>query len=219
MKCPNCGSENKDSAKFCKKCGSSLTRVVTHNNLIDKKETNNNNTKIVIVALIIVAIVLAGALVYIYGFGNNHSNDSTPSQSSNSQSVSNDNDQSAKSADSQQSSSASSKQDSKSMKIKGGSFSTGSELEDKTYASIYVGPEHAGESVTIQIFYSRDGNTLNHGNMVPNHVDSSGHIDVSSADSYKYYPDYATINLYDSSGHLLDSRSVSLSPTSGTQTF
>ena len=93
-------------------------------------------------------------------------------------------------------------------------------MEDKTYASIYVGPEHAGEKVTLQIFYSRDGSTLNHGNMVPVTVDSSGHLEVSSADAYKYFPDYAEINLYDGSGNkLLDTRSVSLSPEAGTQTF
>ena len=107
-----------------------------------------------------------------------------------------------------------------SMSILGGSFSTGSELEDKTYASIYVGANHAGESVQLQIWYSRDGSTLNHGNMVPVTVDSSGYLDVSSADSYSKFPDFAEINLYDGSGSkLLDTRSVSLSPTSGTQNF
>ena len=109
---------------------------------------------------------------------------------------------------------------SQSMSILGGSFSTGSGMSDKTYAKIYVGPSHSGELVTVQIWYSRDGNTLNHGNMVPAHVDSSGYLSISSADAYQYYPDHATINLYDSSGSkLLDSVSVNLSPTSGTQTF
>lgn len=108
---------------------------------------------------------------------------------------------------------------SSSMKIQSGSFSTGSAEEDKTYASIYVGKEHAGESVTVQIFYSRDGNSLNNGNMVPVTVHSDGYVEVASADAYHYYPDYASINLYSPSGSLLDSRSVSLSPTSGTQTF
>lgn len=106
-----------------------------------------------------------------------------------------------------------------SMSILGGSFSTGGGLEDKTYASIYVGPEHAGEKVTIQIFYSRDGSTLNNGNMVPKTVTSSGYIEVRSADAYSKFPDFAEINLYDSSGGLLDSKSVSLSPESGTQSF
>lgn len=106
-----------------------------------------------------------------------------------------------------------------SMSILGGSFSTGSELEDKTYASIHVGPEHAGKEVQLQIWYSRDGSTLNHGNMVPVTVDSSGNLEVSSADAYSKFPDFAEINLYDMSGKLLDTRSVSLNPESGTQTF
>ena len=53
-----------------------------------------------------------------------------------------------------------------------------------------MGPEHSGESVTIQIKYSRDGSSLNNGNMVPKTVDSSGYINVNSADAYKYFPDH-----------------------------
>ena len=105
------------------------------------------------------------------------------------------------------------------MTILGGSFSTGGGLEDKTYADIYVGPEHAGENVIIQIFYSRDGGSLNDGNMVPKTVDSSGYIQVASAEPYSKFPDHAEINLYDSSSNLLDSMSVDLSPSEGTQSF
>ena len=105
------------------------------------------------------------------------------------------------------------------MTILGGSFSTGGGLEDKTYADIYVGPEHAGENVIIQIFYSRDGGSLNDGNMVPKTVDSSGYIQVASAEPYSKFPDHAEINLYDSSSNLLDTMSVDLSPSEGTQSF
>lgn len=105
------------------------------------------------------------------------------------------------------------------LKIEGGSFSTGSGLSDKTYAKIYVGSGHAGEKVQVQIFYSRDGNLLNDGNIVPKTVSSDGYVEVASADSYEYYPDYADISLYDSAGNLVDARSVALSPTSGSQTF
>ena len=105
------------------------------------------------------------------------------------------------------------------MSIQGGTFSTGSSLSDKTHAKIYVGSEHAGENVKIQIFYSRDGSNLNNGNMVPKTVSSSGYIEVSSADAYEYYPDHAEINLYDTSGNLLDTHSVSLSAKSGSQSF
>ena len=106
-----------------------------------------------------------------------------------------------------------------SMSILGGSFSTGSADEDKTYARINVGTSHAGEDVIVQIWYSRDGNTLNNGNMVPATVHSDGYLEIASADAYKYYPDYATINIYDSNSRLLATQSVSLSPSAGTQTF
>ena len=106
-----------------------------------------------------------------------------------------------------------------SMEIYGGAFSTDGGLEDLTYASIDVGSEYSGDDVIIQIYYSRDGSLLNNGNMVPKTVDSSGYINVRSADSYKYFPDLAEINLYDDSGNLLDTQTVSLNPESGTQTF
>lgn len=105
------------------------------------------------------------------------------------------------------------------MEIKGGSFSTDGGLEDKTYAVIYVGEENAGADVIIQIFYSRDGNVLNHGNMVPALIKSNGAVQIVSADAYAYFPDHAKINLYDSNENLLDTREVSLSPSSGLQTF
>ena len=220
MRCPNCDSENNDSAKFCKKCGTPLEKKGTSHesmiNSMNEKTSSNNTTKYIIVALIIVAVVLAGAFIYLYGFGSNQSNDSQPAQvQNNTPSVSQDDEPAqAQSTQATQSTPATT-----SMSILGGSFSTGGGLEDKTYASIYVGPEHAGENVKIQIFYSRDGSTLNNGNMVPKTVDSSGYIDVKSADAYKYFPDYAEINLYDNSGNLLDTHSVSLNPDSGTQTF
>lgn len=105
------------------------------------------------------------------------------------------------------------------MEILGGSFSTDGGLEDKTYAVIYVGEENAGADVIIQIFYSRDGNLLNHGNMVPATIKSNGAVRIASADAYAYFPDHAEIKLYDANEHLLDTQSVSLSPSSGLQTF
>lgn len=220
MRCPNCDSENSDSAKFCKKCGTSLKKSpINHESMINSmnsKSKGDNTTKYIIVALVIIAIVLAGAFVYIYGFGS-HNNDSQtqPAQQAK-------NNQTAQQADEPAQTQAQSVQStpkSSSMSILGGSFETGGGLEDKTYASIFVGPEHSGEKVTIQILYSRDGNALNNGNMVPKTVDSSGYINVRSSDAYKYFPDYAEINLYDNSGNLMDTQGVNLNPSSGTQTF
>ncbi|AMD17409.1 hypothetical protein TL18_04870 [Methanobrevibacter sp. YE315] len=214
MNCPNCNTENNDSAKFCKKCGTPLkNKTISHESMINsmsgEKANNEKNTKIIIIALVIIAVVLAGVFAYI-GLANHD----TSSQGSN-----NANSQTTSSSVSPGSSSQSSSSQAAPMTIRGGSFSTGSELSDKTYAHILIGPEHAGKSVQVQIFYSRDGSALNNGNMVPVTIDSSGYVDVASADAYRYYPDHAKINLYDSSGHLLDTQEVSLSITSGTQTF
>ena len=225
MYCPNCNSENNDSAKFCKKCGTPLKKTIDHKNMINsinnEKNSKDNTSKYIIIALIVIAVVLAGVFAYI-GFGNNESGDSQNQvQNSNPTTVDNVKNETQASQPAQtttQSSSASSTPTS-SMNILGGSFSTGGGLSDKTYASIYVGPEHSGENVKIQIKYSRDGSSLNNGNMVPKTVDSDGYINVKSADAYKYFPDYATINIYDNSGNLLDTQSVSLSPESGTQSF
>ncbi|MBE6498975.1 MAG: zinc ribbon domain-containing protein [Methanobrevibacter thaueri] len=213
MKCPNCDSENSDSAKFCKKCGTSLKKDLNHKNMINSmnKDKNNNTTKYIIIALIIVAVVLAGVFIYINMSSNNNqsSHNITPLQDDNEEiNATNTNSQSSQAS-----------QTTNSMSILGGSFETGSSLKDKTHASIFVGSNHAGEKVTIQIKYSRDGNALNSGNMVPKTVDSSGYVNVNSADAYKYYPDFAEIKLYDDSGNLLDSKNVNLSPDSGVQTF
>lgn len=219
MRCPKCDSENDDSAKFCKKCGTPLKN--NQNNTITSvngDSRGNNTTKYVIIALVIVVIVLAGVFAYVYGFGQ-HSSDSQLQSAQNSQNADKSNQNVDDSDNSVEAQSSGKTAHSSSLSILGGSFSTGSELEDKTYASINVGSEHAGEQVTVQIFYSRDGSTLNNGNMVPVTVNSSGYIEVSSADSYKYFPDYAQIKIFDSSGNLLDSKDVSLSPQSGTQTF
>lgn len=176
---------------------------------------SDNTTKYIIIALVIVAIVLAGTFAYLYGFGQQGNNSQQVQAQDDSQSVDNDEPVQAQSTGSSQSSSSYD-----SMSIKSGTISTAGGLEDKTYASIYVGSEQAGESVTVQIWYSRDGSTLNNGNMVPKTVTSSGYVEVASADAYKYFPDYAEINLYDGSGSkLLDTKSVSLSPQSGTQRF
>lgn len=222
MICPNCGAENSDSAKFCKKCGNSLEKKPTsHQSMIDSmNKEKNDNTKIIIAALVVVVVVLAGAFVYLQGFGTHNDSGSSQSDASSSATPSSSNDDKAASSSSSSSASTTAQsQSSSSMKILGGSFYTGTELSDLTYASIYVGKENAGKSVIVQIWYSRDGNTLNNGNMVPATVHSDGYLEISSADAYSYYPDHATINLYDSSSNLMDTKSVSLSPSTGTQTF
>ncbi|WP_298500974.1 zinc ribbon domain-containing protein [uncultured Methanobrevibacter sp.] len=218
MKCPNCQSENSETAKFCKKCGAALEKnTISHESMINsmsgnKPKSSNDTTKIIIIALAIVAVVLAGAFIYLYASGNSSSDSNSASADDSSSQVESTPTQASQPTQA-------SKPASTSMSILGGSFSTGSAESDKTYAQIYVGTQNAGKSVIVQIFYSRDGNALNNGNMVPASVHSDGYLYITSADAYHYYPDYATINLYDSNSNLMDTQSVSLTPTSGTQYF
>ncbi|WP_296794823.1 zinc ribbon domain-containing protein [uncultured Methanobrevibacter sp.] len=69
MKCDSCGFENKDSAKFCSKCGVSLEVAPT------PPEPKNSNSKVVIALLIVVIVVLAAVIGYFAlsnnAFGNN----------------------------------------------------------------------------------------------------------------------------------------------------
>lgn len=58
MKCKNCGFENKKSAKFCTKCGNSLSEIV------EPTPQSSINSKYLIIALVAIIILLAGAIGY-----------------------------------------------------------------------------------------------------------------------------------------------------------
>ena len=239
--CPNCGHENNDSAKFCKNCGAALksgnpikedyvatgndpTARVNNSNLNNSNNSSNSksdNKNLIIICLTIVicAILIAGALVL---FSNNNAADNNSDALSDSASVSSSDSNAVNDSSTDDASSAKStpaKTAESNMHILSGSFETGSGKSDKTYCSVYVGEQYAGESVKISVLYSRDGSNLNQGNIVPKTVDGSGYISVPSANAFKYYPDNAFVTIYDSSGNVLDTQEVYLSPSSGTQTF
>ena len=238
MICPECGVENSDSAKFCKNCGTSLNPVATmkkstsNESRYDKSgifnsndsspssfESNksggdNKNLIIICLTIIICAVLIAGGLIFLSNDGSN-GNPNDVSNMNSSVSLPNDSQDTANTSvvETENKSTVSD------MKIISGSFSTGSSLNDKTYCSVYVGKQYAGENVKISVLYSRDGSNLNKGNIVPKTVDSDGYISVPSADSFKYYPDRGFITIYDSNGNVLDTLDVSMSPKAGTQSF
>ena len=59
MKCSKCGYENKDTSKFCTKCGSSLSPHVE-----TSISQNNNKFNSIIVILIIIIVILCVAIGY-----------------------------------------------------------------------------------------------------------------------------------------------------------
>lgn len=106
-----------------------------------------------------------------------------------------------------------------SIKIISGEISTGSSLDAKTHAHIYVGSDHAGETIQITAKYSREGESLNDGNILTLTVDSDGYVSFDSAEGFDKFPDKAVIEIYDANGSILDSKTVKLDPSAGTQSF
>ena len=64
MTCNNCGFENKDTAKFCTKCGAEFS---TDSVVPPTEPSKSNGTKYVIIALILVILVLVGCVGYFMG--------------------------------------------------------------------------------------------------------------------------------------------------------
>lgn len=77
MKCENCGFENNDKAKFCTKCGTSLSQKS-----VPSGTQGTDNSKYVIIALVIVVILLAAAIGYFALGMNSNGNDSSQNVSS-----------------------------------------------------------------------------------------------------------------------------------------
>ena len=201
MKCPNCVTENKDNVKFCKGCGASLQSASSPTN--QSSGAKNNNTLIICVALVLCVVVI-GAVVLL-------SNGSDDSDSS----VEVDNSDDVDSVDSSEDSSYSHN----SLNIISGAISTGSNPEDKTYCDVFVGEQFAGEDVKISVLYKRDGVELNEGNIVPKTVDNNGYISVPSAYAFDKFPDKALITLYNPNGDIIDTKTVYLDESSGSQHF
>ena len=66
MKCDKCGFENKDTAKFCTKCGNSFKAASP-----TPAPAKSNNSKYIIIALIVVIIILVGTIGF-FAMNNNN---------------------------------------------------------------------------------------------------------------------------------------------------
>ena len=72
VNCPKCGSENNDSAKFCKSCGAKLSNHDDLKIVTNKNKNKDNKNKLIIGGLVIVVAILVIILLYAGGvFGSN----------------------------------------------------------------------------------------------------------------------------------------------------
>lgn len=217
MICQNCGYLNANNSPYCKNCGSPLNN---NSNMINTQpqysnNSKNNNTIIIIcITVILLALIIAGTFLLL-----SNNNDDANSIINNTPVKA----QQASSDEKTQNTISDNSQDSVTqsipLEIISGSFYTGSSLSDKTKCTVFVGSEHAGRQVKISVLYSRNGNNLNQGKIVPVTVDNSGYVTVYSADAFKYYPDNAYITLYDANGNIEDTRNVYMDASGGTQNF
>ena len=195
MKCPKCGKENEDGAKFCKGCGTSLQSNFSSVNSMSQSKSNNN-TLIICATILLAIIVIAGAFVLL----NNGSDDSSANE------VANDDTDSSVSEDADDSSSE--EGDSSSMTILSESFE--GEIDGRMKCSVYVGSEFANEDAVISILYKYAGSNLNEGKKVPLTVSDDGYITVRTLNPIDRAPDEAIIKLYDGNNEFLDSKTVTL---------
>lgn len=70
--CPDCGEENDNSAKFCKKCGKSLEFSAASSTTLPKnqnlsKKSSKRNILIIIATLVICVAAVAGVFLYLNG--------------------------------------------------------------------------------------------------------------------------------------------------------
>ncbi len=61
MKCQNCGTENKDGAKFCKKCGATFDKPVEQS--VATPKSSSKRTVLIVVGVLVLAIALALAYI------------------------------------------------------------------------------------------------------------------------------------------------------------
>jgi hypothetical protein len=85
MKCPSCGKENNEGAKFCKHCGASLNVNVSQpiNSQPKDNPKDNKNTLIICATAIICVIIIAGAFVFLNSGNNEDVNVNTVESMSN----------------------------------------------------------------------------------------------------------------------------------------
>ena len=219
MICPECGTANRDSAKFCKNCGSPIKaqEPIAHTNVsANNSNSSGDNKRLVLICgtIIVCIAILAAAFIMI------SSNNDVGTDSNDYSSVqSNSNDDVVSDSSSKEDTSSSLSQSSSNIHIKYCDFYTGGSLSDKTYCSANIGTEHYGETYKIGVQYSRGGSNLNDGATATKTVDEEGFLHIYTSNAFEYYPDKATVEIYGKNGEFITEETYYLEERSGQQKF
>ena len=178
MFCSKCGFDNKDDARFCKKCGNQLNNQSINQNITELnknqnlEEKGNNKLLIVCISIILIVLIIAGTLFLLSNengqkslFNNNQSNNISENNHTE-------------------------------LKVNTATFYLDGNPDTGVTATINVGKEFTNENIEVMTTYYRDGVNINSPSYYENHkVDDEGNFIITDYTPMPKYPDKCLIEL------------------------
>lgn len=177
--CSSCGFNNKETAKFCQKCGNPLNNNANQKNLNNYSQSNNsnqsknnNNLLIICISVIIIVLILAGTFLLLFNNSDNLPLSNDNGQNNNGNGIVND------------------------LKVNTASFYLDGNPNTGITTTIHVGKDHAGETMGVMTTFSRDGVNINNPSEYEQCVvDDEGDIVFTDYTPIPRYPDYCLIDI------------------------
>ena len=175
MYCQNCGFNNVEEARICKKCGSPLNQT-NNPNSTGNSSTNNRNLIIICITILLILLIAVGTFIFTSNNVNNEENtQSNVPVENNNQNVSLEN---------------------KSIKVNSVTFYSDGNPNTGETATINVGSEFSGEQIGVMTFYSRDGVSQNSPTSYEMHtVDADGNVVITDYTPMPRYPGHCLIKI------------------------
>lgn len=207
MICPYCGCTNNDSAKFCKKCGKSLSPANSNEESSDSQyqhtlnESSGKSSKnliIICITVIICTALIVGSVLFISYSDNGTNDNSNVNSSANvvSDSVNQSSDNNKVNTDNKKTTTTQEASTPNTISyVDWVEFYLDGNPNTGVDATIYVGPEYSSEDVEVGVRYSRNGNYFEFEGYNWYTVGSDGTIFVRTYAPVNKYPDKCEISL------------------------
>lgn len=166
MFCPNCGFNNVEEARFCKKCG---TQLNPQNNIkyTNNSSSDNKNLIIICITVIVILCIVAGTYIMLSQNANTGENLNTSMPIQN-----------------------------KSIRVNSVTFYSDGNPNTGETATINVGPEFSGEQIGVMTLYSRDGVRQNSPTSYEIHtVSVDGNVVITDYTPMPRYPGHCLIKI------------------------